>query len=187
MFHVFSRVETFQKHPNCYLIVQSQQWKHDSNVWNIFEFSNIDTRATSLISFGCLCYLLANVMHCSSVSIVDTEQTNADWFCFDIHWMCHVCAIIWPKVLKRTIRLNEIAPEHSFRIVKMDMPLIQSNELHSLMVVIAHCLYQRSCSKLHSRLFDCAKYRQRGNYDHVKQLWFSDLRKFIYRKCLTRS
>lgn len=143
MFHVYSRVETFQKHPNCYLIVPSQQWKHDSNVWNLFEFSNIDTRATSLISFGGVFVVIFEQMLCIDLAfplLSLNKQMLTGFVLTSIECVTYARAIIWPKVfLKRTIRLNKIAPEHSFRIVKMDMPLIQSNELRSLMVVIAHC------------------------------------------------
>ena len=31
-----------------YLLVQSQQWKHQNNMWNLFKVNNKDTRTTSL-------------------------------------------------------------------------------------------------------------------------------------------
>ena len=34
-----------------YLTVQSQQWKQQKNVWNLFKINNKDTRTTSLSSF----------------------------------------------------------------------------------------------------------------------------------------
>ena len=40
--------------PNRDLYVQSQQQKHQNNVWNIFKGNNKDTRRMSLTSFWCL-------------------------------------------------------------------------------------------------------------------------------------
>ena len=34
--------------PSRHLLVQSQQWKHQSNVWSLFNFNNKDTRTTSM-------------------------------------------------------------------------------------------------------------------------------------------
>ena len=39
--------DEIRKHPNWYLIVQNQQWKHQNNVWNLFEANNKDIRRTS--------------------------------------------------------------------------------------------------------------------------------------------
>ena len=36
------------------LLVQSQQWKHQNNVWKLFKFNSKDTRTTSFLSFWCL-------------------------------------------------------------------------------------------------------------------------------------
>ena len=40
--------------PSWHLLVQSQQWKHQNNVWNMFKVNNKDTKTTSLTSFWCL-------------------------------------------------------------------------------------------------------------------------------------
>ena len=46
----------------------------------MFRVNNKDTRTTSLASFWCLCCLLWTYFTpCSSVSIVNFEQVNADW------------------------------------------------------------------------------------------------------------
>ena len=37
--------------PNRHLLVRSQQWKHKSNVLNLFKINNKDIRKTSLTSF----------------------------------------------------------------------------------------------------------------------------------------
>ena len=37
--------------PSRHLLVQSQQWKHQSNVWNMFKVNNKDTRRSSLTSW----------------------------------------------------------------------------------------------------------------------------------------
>ena len=57
-----------QTHPT---IVQSQQWKHQINVWNLF----IDVVLVSLLLFYCC----ADFTHFSAVSTVDFEQVNAGW------------------------------------------------------------------------------------------------------------
>ena len=41
-----------------HLLVQSQHWKHQNNVWNLYKVNNKDTRATSMMSFWCLYCLL---------------------------------------------------------------------------------------------------------------------------------
>ena len=50
-----------KSHPKSYhilrhLLVQSQQWKHQNNVWNLFKVNSKDTRTTSLTSFWWLYY-----------------------------------------------------------------------------------------------------------------------------------
>ena len=37
--------------PSQHLLVQSQQWKHQKNVRNLFKVDNKDTRTTSMTSF----------------------------------------------------------------------------------------------------------------------------------------
>ena len=41
-------------YPRRNLLAQSEQWKHQSNVWNLFKINNKEARATSLTSFWCL-------------------------------------------------------------------------------------------------------------------------------------
>ena len=63
-----------------HLLIQSQLWKHQKNVWNMFKVNNKDTRTTSLKSFWCLyCQLWTNFTHCSGVSIADFEKVNLGW------------------------------------------------------------------------------------------------------------
>ena len=41
-----------------HLLVQSLQWKHQNNMWNLVKVNNKDSKTTSLTSFGCLyCWL----------------------------------------------------------------------------------------------------------------------------------
>ena len=37
-----------------HLLVQSQQWRHQNNVWNLFQVNNKDNRTMSLTSLSCL-------------------------------------------------------------------------------------------------------------------------------------
>ena len=48
------RVVHWDKNPTGILLVQSQQWKHQNNVWNLFKVNNRDTRTTSMTLFWCL-------------------------------------------------------------------------------------------------------------------------------------
>ena len=57
---------------------QSQQWKHQNNMWNLFDSNNKDIKTTSLTSFGVFVTFEQYLTHCSAVSIVDSEQANAD-------------------------------------------------------------------------------------------------------------
>ena len=56
-----------------YLFVQSQKWKKQNKMWNLFQVNKKDTRTISLTSFWCLwtCFT-----HCSDVSIVDFEHSH---------------------------------------------------------------------------------------------------------------
>ena len=64
-----------QSNPSRHLLIQSQQRKHQNNVWNLFNVNNKDIRTTSLTSFWCLYWYLEEISHnCSGVFIVDTEQ-----------------------------------------------------------------------------------------------------------------
>ena len=66
--------------PSLNTSAQIHQWKHRSNVWNLFKITNEDTKTTSKTSFLCLdCSLWADFTHCSGVFIVGVEQVNVDW------------------------------------------------------------------------------------------------------------
>ena len=57
--------------PSQHLLVQSQQWKHQNSLWNLFKV-NSKIRTTS---FWCLySELWTNFTHCSRVSIVDCNK-----------------------------------------------------------------------------------------------------------------
>ena len=61
-----------------HLFVQSQQRKHQKNVWNLSKVNIKDTRMKSMTSFWCLYYYpWTGFTHCSGVFIVDSEQVNA--------------------------------------------------------------------------------------------------------------
>ena len=52
-FTITNYYHTVQLPPRRQLLVQSQQWKHYSNIWNLFKVINKDTRTTSMTSpFG---------------------------------------------------------------------------------------------------------------------------------------
>ena len=53
--------------PSWHLFVQSQQWKHQNNVWNLLKVNNKETKMMPLIS------------QCSGVSTANFEQENASW------------------------------------------------------------------------------------------------------------
>ena len=66
--------------PTWHLLVQSQQCKHQDNVWNLFKINNKVTRMTSMTLLWCLyCQLLTDFTHCSTVSMFDFEQVNTSW------------------------------------------------------------------------------------------------------------
>ena len=66
----------FSLWPSYYLLVPSQQWKQQNNVWNLFKFNNKDFRMTLLTSFWCLyCYLWTDFTpNYSDISIVDFDK-----------------------------------------------------------------------------------------------------------------
>ena len=49
--------------PSRHILVQSQLWKHQNNVWNAFKVNNKENRTTSLTPFWCLCLLALNKFH----------------------------------------------------------------------------------------------------------------------------
>ena len=54
VFDAFSGYRNIILEPSRHLLVQSQQWKHQNNVWNRFKVNIKDTRMTSMTSFRCL-------------------------------------------------------------------------------------------------------------------------------------
>ena len=42
--------------PSRHLLVQSQQWKHQNNVWNLFKVNDKDFRIKSMMSLWCIYY-----------------------------------------------------------------------------------------------------------------------------------
>ena len=65
-------------HTSQHLLVQSQQWKHQNNVGNLFKFNNKDIITMSSTSLWCLyCYLWTNFTYWFTVSIADFEKVNA--------------------------------------------------------------------------------------------------------------
>ena len=56
-----------------YLLVQSQQWKHQNNAWNLFKVNSKDARTTSWYLY---CSLWSDFIHCSAISIVYFEQAK---------------------------------------------------------------------------------------------------------------
>ena len=74
----FSGILVFQnfiKGPIQYLVVQSQQWKHQNNVSNIFKVDNKQTRTTlmTLHRFLYFCELWAYSTYCSGIFILVFE------------------------------------------------------------------------------------------------------------------
>ena len=56
------------------LLVQSQQWKHQKNMWDLFQGNKKDLRTTSLMLFWCLyCSLWTDSTHCFAISVVEFE------------------------------------------------------------------------------------------------------------------
>ena len=71
-----------------HLLVQSQQWKHQKNVWNLFKVNNKDNSLTSMAWFWCLyCQLWIGFTNVSCVFIVDFEQVNAGLFTVNLKSM----------------------------------------------------------------------------------------------------
>ena len=73
--------------PRRHLLVQSQQWEHQKNMWNLFSNNKKDTRTASLASslFLC-CWLWTDFTHPTSVSINNFEKVNTsrvrDKYCY---------------------------------------------------------------------------------------------------------
>ena len=63
--------------------------RNQNKAWNMFKVNNNDTGKTQLANCWCpYCYLWTHFTPCSSVSIVNFEQVNADWVNIDhtFHW-----------------------------------------------------------------------------------------------------
>ena len=57
-----------------HLLVQSQQWKHLNNMWNLLKFNIKDSKTVTLASFWCLyCSLWADFTYFTGVSIDNFE------------------------------------------------------------------------------------------------------------------
>ena len=62
------------RYPNIHLLVQSQRWEHQENVWNLFKVNNKDTRTTSMTSFWCLYdWFCTDFINCSGVSLDEID------------------------------------------------------------------------------------------------------------------
>ena len=63
-----------------FLLVHSQQWKHQNNMWNLFKVSNEDTRTSPTTSS-----ITSNIFH-------------TFFYCFYcLHWtgQCLLCTLVW--------------------------------------------------------------------------------------------
>ena len=59
---------SFKTYSNRHLYVQSQQWKHQNNLWNMLKIINKDARTISWTSFWCLCCeAWTDFTHCSNI------------------------------------------------------------------------------------------------------------------------
>ena len=84
-----------EPNPSRHLDAQSQQWKHQESLWNLFRFNNKDTWTTSMMSFWCLCcYLWTDFTYCSGVSHC--------WL-----WACK-CRLGWNKWLLNYIKCSMV-------------------------------------------------------------------------------
>ena len=61
-FHIFSYHALTQD-----LLDQSQRWKHQDNLWNLFKVDNKDIRKTSLAIFRCLSCYFEQTSHITQV------------------------------------------------------------------------------------------------------------------------
>ena len=65
-----------------HFLVQSKNWKHQSNAWNLFKNINKEMRTMSITSFRCFYFSLWTYFtHCCNVSIVSFEQIIAVVVC----------------------------------------------------------------------------------------------------------
>ena len=62
--------------PARYLLVLSQQWKHQNNAWNLFKVNNKDTRMT---------WMNTDFTHSSGSYVVNFEPVNAGWVAMLTH------------------------------------------------------------------------------------------------------
>ena len=82
--------------PNRYLLVQSQKWKHQKSVWNMFKVNNKETRAT--------------FMKPSGTFIVSFEHISHSFLCFHSWVWTSKCRFVWiifsMKCLDRNLGRN---------------------------------------------------------------------------------
>ena len=69
-----------------YLLVQSEQRKHQNNMWNLFIVTNVNLVNVSLVFLVSLSLTLTDFMHCLIVSTVDcwlfsTVDLSAEFLC----------------------------------------------------------------------------------------------------------
>ena len=82
-----------------YLVVQNQKWKHQNNMWNLFQVNNKEIEQTSITSF---------FTHCFDASIVNFEQVNARREDPEIHpWPDKTLSsqILWLRLVLYAVRM----------------------------------------------------------------------------------
>ena len=72
-----------------HLIVQSQQWKHQQNVWNLLTLQTPERRYSDVFIINFIYRFHTKISH--KVSTVSFEQVNAGWDTFDclLWWYTH--------------------------------------------------------------------------------------------------
>ena len=78
---------------------QSQVWRCQNNVWNLFKANNKDTRTSSTTLFWCLYWQFWTGFTCSSgVSMTDFEQVHTGWLIY--FWLYRLTlarALVYPR------------------------------------------------------------------------------------------
>ena len=72
--------------PNRYLLVQSQQWKHQKSVWNMFKVNNKETRTTYMKPSGTFIVSFEHISHSFLCfhSWVWTSKCRFEWIIFSM-------------------------------------------------------------------------------------------------------